>query len=331
MTMQHGTMPTTFFRPRKERNGESSSRLTTDQRCPNRRLVLVLWMVALPILCLDVWGYVFLKPSEELKKHRPSLHLVGERHSGTTWIHQHLTDCFAPEVSVRSGLARWKHWFQFDGDFSSYQSKGGETERKTVVVAQFRHVYQWVEAMRVKPHHSPEHFDLAWQEFVAKQWTMPTSQGKDGDMILPGTETETIMCQHNFRPDEVVPCMEMESRVMVSGLEIFSVYEMRNGSSGKPYDSILELRADKIQNFLSIADFDGIQDLFPVQYEQLVRNGTATLIHNLEEALGAKAHCSPMDPQTLSPRPLSPEYVEWMKEHVDWETEALIGYDASTF
>jgi hypothetical protein len=47
--------------------------------------------------------------------------------------------------------------------------------------------------------------------------------------------------------------------------------------------------------------------------------------------LGAKAHCSPMDPQTLSPRPLSPEYVEWMKEHVDWETEALIGYDASTF
>jgi hypothetical protein len=199
------------------------------------------------------------------------------------------------------------------------------------VVAQFRHVYHWVEAMRVKPHHSPEHFNLAWQEFVTKPWTMPTSQGEDGDVILPGTENETIVCQHNFHPDEVVPCMEMESGVMQSGLEIFPVYEMRNDGSGKSYDNILELRADKIQNFLSIADFDGIQDLFPVQYEQLVRNGTATLIHNLEEALGVKAHCSPIDPQNLPSRSLALEYVEWMKEHVDWETEALIGYDDSTF
>ena len=94
---------------------------------------------------------------------------------------------------------------------------------------------------------------------------------------------------------------------------------------------VLELRADKIKNFLSIADFDGIQDLFPVQYEQLVRNGTATLIRNLEEALGVKAHCSPTKPQALSSRPLPYEYVSWMKEHVDWNTEALIGYDDSTF
>jgi hypothetical protein len=152
-------------------------------------------------------------------------------------------------------------------------------------------------------------------------------------MILPETEneTETIMCQHNFRPDEVVPCMEMAAGVMDPNLEIFPVYEMRNDGSGLPYNNILELRADKIQNFLSVANFEGIQDLFPVQYEELVRNGTATLIHNLEEALGVKAHCSPTDPQTLSSRSLSLEYVEWMKEHVDWETEALIGYDASTF
>lgn len=322
--MQFGNMPT--FRSRKAKGGVSS-KLTTEQRSRDRCLWLTIQRSAWLVLSMVVIAVLFFDISDFAgpKKHRPSLHLVGERHSGTTWIHQHLSDCFVPEVSVRNGLARWKHWFQFDGDYSSYQSDGGEAKRKTVVVAQFRHAYHWVEAMRVKPHHSPNHFDLGWQEFVTRQWTMPRNE------TVPGTETETPTCQHSFHPHEVVPCLEMEMGVSESGVDVFAVYEMRHDGSGMPYDSILELRADKIRNFLSIADFDGIQDLFPVQYEQLVRNGTATLIHNLEEALGVKAHCSPTGPQTLSSRALPPEYVEWMKEHVDWETEALIGYDDSTF
>lgn len=324
--MQFGSLPT--FRSRKAlKGGGSSSKSTTEQSRRQRCLLEVIQRCALTVLLMVVVIVLCLDISGPAKEHRPSLHLVGERHSGTTWIHDHLKDCFAPEVSVRSGLARWKHWFQFDGDYSSYQSTGGEISRKTVVVAQFRHSYQWVEAMRDKPHHSPEHFDLTWQEFVTKQWTMlPRQENKDdvNATSLPvGTETNMV-CQHNFLPQDVIPCTE-------SGHEIFAVYEMRNDGSGNPYDNILELRAAKIQNFLSIADFGGIQDLFPVQYEQLVRNGTATLIHTLEEALGVQAHCSPMAPHTLSSRPLPPEYVEWMKEHVDWDTEALIGYDDSIY
>jgi hypothetical protein len=323
-TMQSGNLPT--FRLKK------ASKVTTEQR-RDRCLWLAIQRSAWLVLSMVVIAVLFLDISDVAgpKKHRPSLHLVGERHSGTTWIHQHLSDCFVPEVSVRSGLSRWKHWFQVNGDYSSYQSDGGEAERKTVVVAQFRHAYHWVEAMRVTPHHSPEHFHLTWQEFVTRPWTMPPP-GKIGNITIPGTETETHrLCQYNFHPHEVIPCMEMEMRVMESGVDVFAVYEMRNNGSGMPYDSILELRADKIKNFLSIADFDGIQDLFPVQYEQLVRHGTATLIRNLEEALGVKAHCTPMNPQNLSSRALPSEYVEWMKEHIDWETEALIGYDDSTF
>jgi hypothetical protein len=331
-TMQFGNMPT--FRSRKAKGG--SSKVTTKQRSRERCLLVSIQRSAWFVLSMVVIAVVFFDVSDFgfPKKHRPSLHLVGERHSGTTWIHQHLFDCFAPEVSVRSGLSRWKHWFQFDGDYSSYQSVGGKAERKTVVVAQFRHAYHWVEAMRVKPHHAPAHFDLTWQEFVKRPWTMPAGEGKLGNVTLTGTETETHMCQHNFHPHEVVPCRMMEMGVVESGgidVPVFAVYEMRSDGSGMPYDSILDLRADKIKNFLSIADFDGIQDLFPVQYEQLVRNGTATLIHNLEEALGVQAHCSPTNPETFPSRALPPEYVKWMKEHVDWETEALIGYDDSTF
>jgi hypothetical protein len=269
--------------------------------------------------------------STDLKKHRASLHLVGERHSGTTWINRHLTDCFEPDVSVRSGLSRWKHWFQEDGDFSSFQSQGGEEFRKTVVVAQFRHPYHWVEAMRVKPVHAPEHSNLTWHEFVTSPWTKPTDSQDEGDVNVTLSSGTEQICQYHYSPNEVVPCLEMEAagnKMDWKGRDDRSVYEMRHDGSGMPYDSILELRADKIQNFLSIADFEGIQDLFPVHYETMVRNGTATLIHTLEEALGVEAHCSPMDPQSsLFSRPLAPEYVEWMKEHVDWVTEDLIGYN----
>jgi hypothetical protein len=272
--------------------------------------------------------------SENMSKtHRPSLHLVGERHSGTKWINKHLFDCFSPEVSVRSGLTRWKHWFQENGEYSHFQSGDPSGERKTVVVAQFRGPYHWVEAMRVNPYHSPNHFDLTWQDFVTRSWTMPR-WGKDlaGGYLAGGLKATESLCQSRFLPTEVVPCLETEPYVLPrTGREVYSLYELRNDGSGQPYDSILELRADKIKNFLSIAVFDGIQDFFPVQYEQMVANGTATLIRNLEQALGVKAQYPPMDPQSVPSRPLSPEYVEWMKAHVDWETEALIGYDESTF
>jgi hypothetical protein len=273
-------------------------------------------MFAVAVVLFDISDVVVAGFNNTPLKHR--IHLVGERHSGTKWIHEHLVDCFSPRVAVRSGFDRGKHWFQHDGDYS---------ERKRVVVAQFRHSYHWVEAMRDKPHHAPEHFDLTWQEFVTRPWTMPR-KGKDVNVTLLGTEKT---CQKKFRPNEVIPCLEIEADATETGHMILPLYEMRSDGSGKPYDSILELRADKIKNFLSIADFHGIQDLFAVQYEQMVRNGTATLIRNIEEALGVKAQCSPMAPQSLSPRSLPPEYVKWMKEHVDWKTEALIGYDDGTF
>lgn len=269
-------------------------------------------------------------------KHRPSLHLVGERHSGTKWIYAHLQDCFGQDVSVRSGLTRWKHWFQEDGEYSTFMHGGTESEpgdRTTVVVAQFRNPFDWTEAMRVNPYHSPEHFGLEWHEFVNKTWTMPR-HGKD--VGLEGTAVNsstsgTGTCLYDFRPDQVIPCLETENVIVdESGREVHSVYEMQNDGSGEPFDNLLQLRAAKIRHFLSIAHFAGVQDLFPVQYEVMTRNGTASLIRNLEQALGVKAKCSPTEPVEPTIRPVSPEYVKWMNEHVDWEAEALIGYDPAT-
>ena len=94
------------------------------------------------------------------------------------------------------------------------------------------------------------------------------------------------------------------------------------------YQSILDLRADRILNWLSIADFDRVDAVFPVQYERMVRNGTASLIQNLEQTLGIRADCTPHPPSTkhISREHADPAYLPYMLENVNWEREALIGY-----
>jgi len=69
--------------------------------------------------------------------------LIGERNSGTNWITAELTKCF-PELDVQPRLVRWKHWFQHD-----IPQKDGTAHEPTLVIAQFRNVYEWVEAMRM--------------------------------------------------------------------------------------------------------------------------------------------------------------------------------------
>lgn len=40
--------------------------------------------------------------------------LLGERHSGTNWITDHLQECFGVRIKVRDEYTRCKHWFQED-------------------------------------------------------------------------------------------------------------------------------------------------------------------------------------------------------------------------
>ncbi|GKY92124.1 hypothetical protein MPSEU_000183800 [Mayamaea pseudoterrestris] len=253
-----------------------------------------------------------------------TIHLLGERHSGTKWMTAHLTECFAnnkTRVRVVSALSRWKHWFQENGAYAS---------RSSIVVAQFRDVHQWVEAMRINPYHAPNHFNLTWKDFVTQPWTMER-YGRDRELYaFANNSTQDFdepTCQYRFRPFQAIPCHE-DSTIRVTGFRpVASLYELRNDGSGQPYDNILQLRADKIRHFLSIANFISVQHFESVRYEDMVQQGTASLIQTLEKVLGVKAQCQPTAPQqSLSSRPVPREYMEWMQNHVDWEAERLIGY-----
>ena len=121
----------------------------------------------------------------------------------------------------------------------------------------------------------------------------------------------------------------MADRTAVStrGITMKALYELRNDGSGKPYDNILDMRQAKTENFLSVADFDRVQDLYVVRYEEAKLHGTAKLIAELEEALDQKAACMPEqgDP-TWRERNIPNMFREYLKTHVHWETEAKIGY-----
>jgi hypothetical protein len=245
-----------------------------------------------------------------------SIHLIAERHSGSKWITAHLNECFGkhPGVHIRSGLTRWKHWFQ--------ENNTGYITKRAMVVTQFRHVHQWVAAMHYLPYHSTMHYNLTWQEFVERKWDMP-KRGRELEQLPADTE-----CQDQFRPTQVNPCLENERVDVLSGLSVKPLYEMRHDGSGQPYDNILQLRSDKIKNFLSIQNFDRVTGFAAIQYEDMVESGTASLLQSIEQQTGLKAMCQPVPPSKLKKRDLPEDFIEYLNTHVDWETEALIGYTA---
>jgi hypothetical protein len=75
-----------------------------------------------------------------------------------------LAKCF-PTLNVQPRLVRWKHWFQHDLPHTD-----GSPQEATLVIAQFRNVYEWIEAMRKVPHHAPLHLRKRWKAFVTKPW-----------------------------------------------------------------------------------------------------------------------------------------------------------------
>lgn len=286
--------------------------------------------------------------------------LLGERHSGTNWITDHLDKCFGGNVTVNDEYTRYKHWFQEDTV---------RPEKSVVVVAMFRDPLDWVEAMRWEPHHAHDHIHfhkeyahsprskkniywrqiadtLPWKEFVTKPWV-----GRRGpnDARIGQTQAgiDSVICMDNYRYVDAAPC-SIDDADIVKGLGEYK-YEFQPDGSERGYSSIIDLRRDKIKNHLSVAEFNGTRDFLPYRYEDLKSNGTASLLKDVEEATGLKANCDAIygkikeanateisklsvrhrqlgRKRVTETRELSVEYIRYMNRNVDWAVERLVGY-----
>lgn len=212
-------------------------------------------------------------------------------------------------------------------------------------MAQFRNPYDWFKAMEHVPHHSPAHLrtlrnasvhstsaDNDWRTFLTKAWTMPRV---GSDLLI---HNETALCQEDFLYRDIVSCdLEPLPRSYYNHTLRYSehqpFYEMRNDGSGEPYANILEMRTDKIRNHLSVVDYEGVADLWVVQYEYLLSRGTDYLLSRIEDWTGVKRQCRPKEPQNRRPkqsRVVSREFAAHIRRHLNWTVEGWIGFNVES-
>lgn len=257
-----------------------------------------------------------------------AISILGERNSGTTWMYEHLGECFNHSIPVKRRLTRYKHWFQDE------HVRTGPIFHDTLVIAMFRNPFEWVEAMRKRPHHASQHIFLDWQEFVTKPWTMERV-GLDLEMTKQEQQNPNASCQEGFHYRDIVTCHTRPySEDYFGGTTHYSnhqpFYEMRNDGSGEPFENILQMRSAKNQNFLSTQEYDFVKELWIVRYEDVLRGGTAELIEDITVASGGiHATCIPSPPQKRQKRFIGKDEIKYLVDHVDWNNEVEIGYTRS--
>lgn len=257
---------------------------------------------------------------------------VGERHSGTKFLTRVLQNCF-DSLQVHRDFVRSKHFFQ------PLLSSANLTESLVVVIV--RDPVDWMAAMRENPYHSPEHiagFDgsfkaipLPWLEFAQKPWT--TTQITEFDSQMIANNDTKVQCRERFGFRQVQPCrsnMTSDNPWNIPernwrGYE--PIYE-QNMRGWEPYNNLLELRADKITNWIiQLPLLLQLGGFILVRYEDLLRNGTSFLLDMVSKVVELSPTCPAVPPQERSRRFVPGEFRDWVYRHIDCEREQLIGYD----
>jgi hypothetical protein len=190
------------------------------------------------------------------------------------------------------------------------------------------------------PHHAPAHLRTKpgastkdhsanndWKIFLTKPWTM---ERYGADLLLNGDE----ICQQDFLYRDIVSCVEdplpedyYTHTLRYSENQPF--YEMRNDGSGLPYNNILEMRTDKIRNFLDTIHYNGVSDVWALQYEYLVSVGTQHLLDRITALTGIQPNCEAIPPQVRKPkgsRMIRADFAAYIRQNLNWTVENWIGY-----
>ena len=307
--------------------------------------------------------------------------LLGERHSGTSYTTRMLGKCF-PGLDVSDFLVRYKHWFQPTPEYvvnvtKSFLQNGtvhvGEDMHKisqqwpklaslenpksafnrTLVIVMFRNVYDWLEAMRLGPHHWSNHFTmyrfllapvpdttgnpwygsnfLPWKGFLAANMTVGNGNGYN----------ETHLCQNAFPFGSISPCRVSKDLYPAEvkkdyGSDLSAapdtlpfnahnpIYEM--DETGKPFANPLELRTAKIRNFMDIPNIWDVGGFMTLQHEDVNSKGSGFLLEQVGKIIGIPSSCEPDAPKNQVSKELDSDWEEWISANADWEAEGLLGY-----
>ncbi|CAM9229053.1 unnamed protein product [Ectocarpus sp. 12 AP-2014] len=212
--------------------------------------------------------------------------LIGERHSGTTWMVKFLQDYFRDkDITVTATLCTWKHWFQDriyqdiqDGKRlcrEGQQCPACKDINHTLVVAMWRNPYDWISGMHKIPWHAQAHASVPdMSKFMTMPWIMSAEEEKKARKEALIRAKDELPCIDNFLPWEVLPCRPGDES---------AIYEL--DPSGEAYGNIYELRKAKIR------DFDAVKMWAPfyekILYEDmLAKDGLKMWLMSLDTLYG---------------------------------------------
>ena len=224
---------------------------------------------------------------------------------------------------------------------------------------------QRVEAMRLKPWHWPNHVSLFplsakaeplnikeqndqqehgghsveksfvghnlldWKEFVHRPLYLEDDES---------TSKNSNLCQMGYAPNTISPCVSNTNFVPspLSSIPkaflrhlVFDtnnpIYE-HNPVNQKPFETLLQLRAFKVRNLLSIPEQWEMAGVGFLQYDNLLGGGLEALTNEISAAMGVPSSCPPLEPFDKAPYELTKEFTDWINEAVEWDVERLIGY-----
>ena len=283
------------------------------------------------------------------------------------WWCSHLSQCFSHGLKVTKKLTRYKHWFQFE-DPSQYEHDTlviAQFRNPYDWLKAMQHVPhhspQHLRTMKNANLHS-HNSENDWRIILTREWTMERmgqdllllkqhqqqhqqqnnktrlDQGDnddDKDKNNNNNIESTIPCQENFVYRDLVSCVREPMphsyyNYTIRYSEHQPFYEMRNDGSGQPYANILQLRTDKIRNFLSIRSYSHIADVWIVQYEYLLKMGTNHFLQRIQEWTGVIPKCIPESSQIRTFRKsrfIEPEFAKHVRLHLNWTVESWIGYN----
>lgn len=275
------------------------------------------------------------------------IRLVGERNSGTKFLLSNLQSCFKSlGIPANRDFTRSKHWFQKQPHFVRPSDRGNYYHNDTsraIIVTVHRDPVDWVAAMIQSPYHMLNHHDgfdaegnpvpLDWKRFIGRPWTLNEQTALDKEALEKHAISGSI-CSYDFYFSEVTPCLTDES-IVPKGIKYHvhnPVYELKHDGSGEPYQTILELRADKIRHYVDEIYSWKIGGYLAVRYEDLLTDGMGHVFAQLAEILGLPVDvllkCNIPGPQRdrLHQRKVPQGLRHWVRQNSNIEAETLLGY-----
>ena len=239
--------------------------------------------------------------------------LLGERHSGLTWLKAKMRHCF-PQLVFATTLSRAGTFFQEDP----------HTSTPKVIIPIFLNVYDWVNAMKEAPIYAPNHKHLDWYSFTTRPWSIynTTTSMRNDDEYNDTTKD----CQHGFQLHQIQPCQARNDG---------AAYEL--DTDGHVFSDIIHFRAAKIHQWChGIATYQGVEHVIPVQYESVLVDFEKVL-KQVQQITGQDWNCSMSDSDKDVENALAPvfgnhsemelKYIDWLTTHVNWQVERLVGYE----